>query len=102
MQNTATLSDKIITRIQTLLPDVDGLRPINHTITTRPEPADGMPVLGRVTEFNNLQIATLHSGVTMAPIVAKIIANELINNDNQKIAPYNLSRFTTSPEALKQ
>lgn len=45
-------------------------------LTPRPTPGDGLPALGRIGPDGPL-LALTHSGVTLAPIVGEIIAQEL-------------------------
>ncbi|MEP4195840.1 MAG: FAD-dependent oxidoreductase [Aliishimia sp.] len=60
----------------------------------RPVPKDGMPVIGAVTP--GLYTAVMHSGVTLAAIVAELAAAELVgqaSNRTQMLAPYRPGRF---------
>lgn len=67
----------------------------------RPQPEDGMPVMGRVSPFENLHIAVMHSGITLAPIVAKLLAeNILYQKGNRMLDPYRLGRFDPTNRKL--
>lgn len=46
----------------------------------RPLPLDGHPVLGYSTEVPEVYIAITHSGVTLAPIIGRLVAQELVND----------------------
>ena len=42
----------------------------------RPVPGDGLPAVG-ATGIGNLTLAVMHSGVTLAPLVAELLAGEI-------------------------
>lgn len=48
----------------------------------RPFAADGLPVIGRLAGYENLILATAHfrNGILLAPITAKIVADEIAGN----------------------
>lgn len=45
------------------------------TVGLRPMPRDGLPLIGRV---GGVYVAAMHSGVTLAPLVAELIADEIL------------------------
>ncbi len=75
------------------LPDVDLV--IEHTtIGLRPIPKDGMPVIGPVDSVGGLYVAVMHSGVTLAPIVGRMAAEEMLDGVRfDTLEPYRLNRF---------
>ena len=44
----------------------------------RPIPLDEKPILGRLNYNTNIYLASMHSGISLAPIVGKYIAKELV------------------------
>ena len=65
------------------------------TIGMRPMPKDGMPVVGHVTGFQGLYLAVMHSGITLAPIIGRMTAEEVQDEVTfDALAPYRLDRFT--------
>lgn len=62
----------------------------------RPVPQDGLPVVGAVAE--GVYVAVLHSGITLGPIIAELIAKDIAGRlDNvaaAMLAPYRPQRFT--------
>lgn len=46
----------------------------------RPLPIDGHPVLGFSTEVPDVYVAVTHSGVTLAPIIGRLVTQELVSN----------------------
>ena len=47
----------------------------------RPLPLDGHPVLGYSSEEPSVYIAVSHSGITLAPIIGRLVAKELIEKE---------------------
>lgn len=75
------------------LPEVDLV--IEHTtVGLRPIPVDGMPVVGPVSTVPGLYVAVMHSGITLAPIVGRMAAEEMVDGvRHATLEPYRLSRF---------
>lgn len=60
----------------------------------RPIPEDGRPVLGFTAAVPNLYLATMHSGVTLSPLVGEFAAIEILEGVQIDILrPYRLERF---------
>ncbi|MDJ0615110.1 MAG: FAD-binding oxidoreductase [Rhizobiaceae bacterium] len=84
-----------------LAPELSGTEFINSTVGTRPQPADGLPVIDVVNEQGNIHLAVMHSGITLAPFVGKVIAHQVeTGKQHQDVVPYSLSRFQSVPEKL--
>ena len=57
-------------------------------------PEDGFPVIGRPARIGGLYIATMHSGVTLAPVVGELVALEVIDGTRDPLlAPFGPDRF---------
>jgi len=64
------------------------------TVGYRPVPEDGFPVIGRPGRIGGLYIATMHSGVTLAPAVGEFVAREVIDGIRDPLlAPFGPDRF---------
>ncbi|MGZ2258154.1 NAD(P)/FAD-dependent oxidoreductase [Roseobacter sp. A03A-229] len=68
------------------------------TLAARPMPQDGLPVIGACGP-DGLYVSTMHSGATLAPLVAELAAAEvmqtgLTNAQAALLAPYRPQRFT--------
>ena len=48
-------------------------------ICHRPMPLDGYPVLGASPSRRDVYLAVTHSGVTLAPVVGALVAQELVD-----------------------
>lgn len=65
-----------------------------YTIGVRPDPQDGLPIVGP-TGLEGLSCAVMHSGVTNAAIVGKSLAAQIMHGvDDALLEPYKLSRFS--------
>ena len=65
-----------------------------QTLGHRPMPGDGLPAIGRVPGCEGLHVAVMHSGITLAPAVSRLVAQEVIAGEATSIlAPYELGRF---------
>lgn len=61
----------------------------------RPFPKDGMPIVGRLHTAPDVYFATMHSGVTLAPIIGQYVTRELLANRlAPMLNPYRPSRFS--------
>jgi glycine/D-amino acid oxidase-like deaminating enzyme len=45
-----------------------------------PMPADGEPIIGPVAEVPGLYLAVMHAAITLAPVVGRLIARELVDD----------------------
>lgn len=60
----------------------------------RPIPQDGHPVLGFTVAIPNVYLATMHSGVTLAPLVGEFATLEILDGVRvDLLQPYRLERF---------
>jgi sarcosine oxidase subunit beta len=76
-----------------VIPALHGVRLVRAFGAVRPMPPDDLPILGR-TSLDGFWIAVMHSGITNAALVGKIMAGLLLGKDPPvDIAPYRWSRF---------
>lgn len=58
-----------------------------------PYPADAHPIIGFTKACPNLYIAVTHSGATLAPLIGKLVAQEITTGKQADVlAPYRLER----------
>jgi glycine/D-amino acid oxidase-like deaminating enzyme len=63
-------------------------------VGARPMPADGEPIVGPVAEVPGLYLAVMHSAVTLAAVVGRLVARELVNGTVEPaLAGCRLQRF---------
>jgi glycine/D-amino acid oxidase-like deaminating enzyme len=63
-------------------------------VARRAMPPDGLPVVGRLDTAPWLYHAVTHSGVTLAPLLGKLVADELVDDrDAPRLASYRPGRL---------
>lgn len=63
-------------------------------VGARPMPSDGEPIVGAAEELSGLYVAVLHSAVTLAPAVGRLVARELVDGVLEPLlAGCRLGRF---------
>lgn len=74
---------------------LDDLRARSHPrICIRPVPGDGFPIVGALREVPGTYIAVTHSGITLGPLLADLLATEIFTRLPAPIlAPYRPERF---------
>ena len=64
-----------------------------HTLGIRPTPADGFPAVGRPQGRAGLYLAVTHSGVTLAAVLGRMVAEELLEGRRDPLlGPYTPDR----------
>ena len=64
------------------LPGIAAAEPDSAVIGWRPLPLDGHPVIGSNPDRQDVYIAIMHSGVSLAPIVGQLAAREIVDRQN--------------------
>ncbi len=86
-----TLIQETLTHLQALLPQT-AIRPDCLRMAERPVPGDGLPAIGQV--LPGLSMAVMHSGATLAPEAANLLAAEVTGQGDQPaLAPFRPARF---------
>lgn len=79
-------------RLRTLFPGPE-IHFAHQAMALRPVPGDGLPVVGR-GPVDGLWLAVMHSGATLAPVVAECLAAELAGSpDSPLLADFRPARF---------
>jgi glycine/D-amino acid oxidase-like deaminating enzyme len=95
------LADIALKRLNALIPSAD-LEWEEVSLAQRPVPKDGLPVVGACGP-EGLFTAVMHSGVTLAPIVAQILAQDIMGqmlseHHSELIIHYRPGRFQSGQE----
>ncbi len=65
-------------------------------IGVRPLPLDGVTIAGPLPGFANLHVAVTHSGVTLGPLLGRLLAEELLGGEPAtQLAPFRPDRFAS-------
>jgi glycine/D-amino acid oxidase-like deaminating enzyme len=76
--------------------DVEAVR-----IGVRVLPGDELPVAGPIPGHGNVYVCATHSGVTLAPLLAELIAGEILHDaDSPLLATFRPDRFVPDPAAV--
>ncbi|OJH20735.1 sarcosine oxidase subunit beta [Bacillus obstructivus] len=76
------------------IPDLGKAKVVRAFSGIRAVPEDGLPIIGKVPSVKNLYVATMHSGVTLSPLVGTLMTELLVDGDTSlSIAPYSIERF---------
>ena len=69
-------------------------RPVTALVGVRPFPADGLPSVGTVPSIPGYVEAVMHSGITLAPLIARSLADEMLREaGNPLLEPFRPDRF---------
>lgn len=91
-ESPVALAEAALDRIRRYFPSED-LRLQEVALAQRPVPGDGLPVVGAAGP-EGLYVCTMHSGVTLAAIVAELAVRELLAGEQADLlAPYRVARF---------
>jgi glycine/D-amino acid oxidase-like deaminating enzyme len=86
--------NRILTKIGQFLPGARGVQLERLTLGFRPMPVDEFPVMGALPGLSDIHVAVTHSGVTLAPIVGRLTAEEVLRGSRaQMLSPYRPERF---------
>ena len=85
---------RILARIAAVLPAAKNARLERLTLGFRPMPLDDRPVVGLVPGSPDIYVSVTHSGITLAPILARYATRELLDGERvEALAPYRPERF---------
>ena len=88
--------ERLLMRVRERLKGAEGLTLERVTVGLRAIPRDGLPVLGFADEVEGLYLATMHSGITLAPVVGRLAAAEIaLGAPLDMLEPFRPRRFRT-------
>ncbi len=99
--DTQAHADDLLSRACQYLPGLAGAQAVPVPVGWRPMPLDGYPVMGFASEAPNLYVALTHSGVTLAPALSQLAAQEICDGTlaDTVLGPYRPQRFAAlTPE----
>ncbi|WP_027134180.1 NAD(P)/FAD-dependent oxidoreductase [Geminicoccus roseus] len=84
----------LFARVKAMLRGGEALTLDRYSVGYRPTPADGFPVVGQPSGDPGLYLAVLHSGITLAPVVGSVAAEEMLTGRRDPLMdPYAAARF---------
>lgn len=70
-----------------------------YTVGYRPTPPKGFPIVGRPPGTEGLMVAVMHSGVTLAPIVGRLVTEELLEGTRDGLLrPFGVEQYAEAAE----
>lgn len=96
-ENPQKTADDLFAQVQASLVGGDELELDYYTIGTRPDPEDGLPILGPVAGLEGITVAVMHSGVTNAAIVGDLLSKQIMGNETDPaLQNFRFDRFSNS------
>jgi len=93
---------RILSRIAAVLPAAKDARLDRVMLGFRPMPLDDRPIVGPVPGAPDVYVSVTHSGVTLAPILARYATREIIDGDRvEALARYRPERFSAEVTATQ-
>lgn len=93
-QTPEQFAEVLLLRLKNRLPDVEGLALERVHLGVRPVPLDGYPVVGMPSSLPGVYIATTHSGITLAPLLGRLVSSEIITGERSPLLqPYHPDRY---------
>lgn len=87
-RDVAAFAGEMLGRLRKRLPHVD-LQIANVMLGVRPVPKDGLPMVGWV---DGVYATTMHSGITLGPMIGQLVAAEVMGTPQAILAPFRPDR----------
>jgi len=85
---------RLLARASAFLPELAHAHVETMKLGVRPMPQDERPIVGPVPGVEGLYVAVTHSGVTLAPLVGRLAAQEITTGQpDPLLAEYRIERF---------
>lgn len=94
--------ETLLRRAEQVIPGLvtAGGRPVESVRCIRPLPVDGHPLTGWLPALPNTYLVVSHSGMTLAPLLARHAATEILDGaDHAELAAYRPTRFSATDPA---
>ena len=86
--------ERTLAAVRSTFRGAENVELLDTRVGVRPMPVDGAPIVGPVVEVPGLYVAVLHSAVTLAPAVGRLVARELVDGAVEPLlADSRLDRF---------
>ncbi len=90
----ATLADVLLERAARVFPAAREVKVASSRIGVRPMPGDRHTIAGRLPGLSNGWVIATHSGVTLGPLLGRLIADEIVGGTpSALLAPFRPDRF---------
>jgi glycine/D-amino acid oxidase-like deaminating enzyme len=84
----------LLTQAARFLPALRAARAARELLAWRSMPGDRLPIVGPVPGLDGLYLAVTHSGVTLAPVLGRLVADEIATGEPAwLLGPFRPGRF---------
>ena len=89
-----SLCSELLERARLVVPALENAKFEGARVGVRPVPEDGLSCVGAVSAVPGYYEAVTHSGVTLGPLVGRLLAREVLTGEvDPLIAPFSPDRF---------
>jgi glycine/D-amino acid oxidase-like deaminating enzyme len=90
----ADIAAAMLERAARVFPAAREVKIVEYRVGVRPMPADRHTVAGRLPGLDNAWIIATHSGITLGPLLGRLIADEIVRGaPSPMLAPFRPDRF---------
>jgi glycine/D-amino acid oxidase-like deaminating enzyme len=90
----AHIASRMLERAGRVFPAARDVEVVEYRVGVRPMPADGHTIAGRLPGVANAWVLATHSGVTLGPLLGRLIADEIVRGaSSPMLAPFRPDRF---------
>ena len=91
------LGELLLERAARVFPAARQLKVADRRMGVRPMPGDRHTIAGRIPGFTNAWMIATHSGITLGPLLGRLVADEIVRDaPSPVLAPFRPERFLTS------
>lgn len=76
---------EMMTRLARVIRNIEGVMLERIAVGQRSRPADGLPALGFVTDRKRVYFIATHSGMTLSPVLGRLVTEELLKNERSAL-----------------
>ena len=93
-EDASSLARELLDRAREVLPALEDAGIVEARVGVRPIPEDGLPCVGTVSALPGYYEAVTHSGVTLGPLVGRLLAQEIVEGEaHPLLAPFSPDRY---------
>ncbi len=90
----------LLERAARVFPSARRVKVVDTRLGVRPMPADHHTIAGRIPGFANAWMIATHSGVTLGPLLGRLLADEIVRGvPSSMLVPFRPERFATAGAA---
>lgn len=94
----SVIAQEMLIRLDRLFENMQNAKIEQISVEKRSRPAGGLPVIGHLTEQKCVCVAASHSGITLGPLLGRLVAEELLTGQRSfLLAGYSPCRLVNQP-----